>query len=118
MGLNVEQLGMVARLKALTRSWCRLPLALGGRGKKKIESLLEFARAVRDMHPGHLAEPPLPLELQPFVAARAQYMKEEAHFCPSQWLPVFEAASFIEPRLLARDHPLDHGLPPMVTSKS
>ena len=68
------------------------------------------------MHPGDVAEPPPPLDVQPFVAERARYMKEEAHFCPTEWLPVFEAASYIEPRLLARDRPLDHGPPPMKQS--
>ena len=113
MPLNEAQNSMVSRVRELARSWCRGPLQMGERGRKKLESLLEFGRAMRDATLGGIYPAPPPLAVQPLVAARAKYMKEEQHFCPTPWLPVFEAATYVEPRLLERRPPADHGLPPM-----
>ncbi|CAK0901782.1 unnamed protein product [Prorocentrum cordatum] len=113
MGLSAVQRARLPRHLALAKQWSRAPCDTSGRGKMKSQGLLEFGLRLRGAAPGQQARAPPPLAVSFFVASRATFCRQDAHFVPVRHRPVFEAAANMDSRLVERDRPLDHGLRPM-----
>ncbi|CAK0794315.1 unnamed protein product, partial [Prorocentrum cordatum] len=118
MGLSEVQRERLPHLLALAKQWSRTPCHMSGRGKMKLQAPLEFRMQLRGAAPEQQVRAPPPPAVAPFVASRATFCKQEAQFDPVYHLPVFEAAAYLDPELILRDIPLDHGLKAMRQSGS
>ena len=104
---------MCGRHSAFVADWLRPPFLHVVRGEKKIEFLAEFASATAAAVCGAKVPPARAFAAVPFTAARGRFLEEDLHFDGSTHLPMFEAAAFLEPRLLRRASP--HGDPSVRT---
>eukprot|EP00974_Lingulodinium_polyedra_P014103 1365162-Lingulodinium_polyedra.AAC.1 len=68
-------------------------------------ALKAFAASVGLAPCGARVAPPAALTVMPFRSERARFMAQELHFDCTPFLPVFEAAAFVEPRLLRLPEP-------------
>ncbi|CAK0897043.1 unnamed protein product, partial [Prorocentrum cordatum] len=118
VGLSEVQRERLPHLLALAKQWSRTPYHMSGRGKMKLQALLEFGVQLRGAAPEQQVRAPPPLAVAPFVASRATFCKQEAHFDPVYHLPVFEAAAYLDPELILRGVPLEHGLKAMRQSRN
>ena len=103
--LSAQQQDMCDRVYASVLDWLRPPFLKGGRGEKKVRHLSRLACELAQASLGAVVTPDRALAASPFVASRARLMSEPLHFDCTQYLPVFEAATFLEPRLLQRSEP-------------
>ena len=103
--MSFLQLQACERLSALVRVWFLGPFLPDDRGKMKLGSLADFVSQVQRASSEQVVKPPAALSVQPFCAARAQFMKEPLHFDPVPFLDLFEASAYLEPRLLRRFPP-------------
>ena len=100
MPLSAQQMYVCESLLVLSRMMCRPPFYFGGRGRAKLDSLVDYAVEVAARAPGDVAPPPAALVGATFKADRAEFMTEHAHFDPTPHLDVLDAACYVEPRLL------------------
>ena len=98
--LSAVQTEVCSRLMGLSRLIRRPPLTLGGRGAAKLNSLYGYTDRVQATAPGGTCRPPAALVGGDFNAARAEFLNAPALFDPAPHLGPFEAACFLEPRLL------------------
>ena len=93
-------------VEGLVTAWVRGPLLPANRGLMKMQALHAFAEQIADTAVGCRCAPPAALQVRPFVSQRARFLDEPLHFdCTRYLADVFEAAAFVEPRLLLLDHP-------------
>ena len=69
------QLQACERLSALVRVWFLGPFIPDDRGNMKLGSLADFVSQVQRASSEQVVKPPAALSVQPFCAARAQFMK-------------------------------------------
>ena len=98
--LSAVQTEVCSRLMGLSRLIRRPPLTLGGRGAAKLNSLYGYLDRVQATAPGGTCRPPAALVGGDFNAARAEFLNAPALFDPAPHVGLFEAACFLEPRLL------------------
>ncbi|CAK0890054.1 unnamed protein product, partial [Prorocentrum cordatum] len=98
-----SQSEMVSRLSRLVRPMCR-PLQWHGGRVEKADALLDYLLNAMQLPLGAVA--PFPdCEVTTIDPSKAPFAKAECHFDPLAFLAPFAAATFLEPRLLARDGP-------------
>ena len=100
MPLNGAQQCAVRSLERLAATWARGPWLCGSRGLMKMQALDELVRRAATATEGETVRAPPALCLRPFLASRARAAKNVVHFDCIPHLPIFEAAAFVEPRLL------------------
>ncbi|CAK0886367.1 unnamed protein product [Prorocentrum cordatum] len=101
--LSSSQSEMVSRLRRLVRPMCR-PLQWQGGRVEKADALLDYL--LNAMHlPLGAAAPSPDSEVMTIGPSKAPFAKAECHFDHLAFLAPFSAATFLEPRLLARDGP-------------
>eukprot|EP00969_Alexandrium_andersonii_P155602 6879671-Alexandrium_andersonii.AAC.1 len=68
-----------------------------------MQALRDFALRVASCSPGARCAPPVQLAAKPFEASRARFLDRPLHCDCTSHLRVFEAATYLEPRLLTQD---------------
>ena len=87
----------------------RPPHFLGGRGKSKLLATAELANSIIEARVGDTVAPPASLVTAPFKADRARFLAVDSselrrhRFDPAPWLHPFEAACYLEPRIIEHD---------------
>ena len=110
---------IVAGLREDAALLFRPPHFFGRRGKAKLISIAELADSIFRAREGDAISPPAGMVSSPFVAARAKFLdvpSGDLHrhcFDPAPWLQPFDAACYLEPRLLE----WDAGACPLPTSR-
>jgi hypothetical protein len=99
MSLSVGQSRVVDELTRLVREFVRDPQSLGGRGLHKIQSLHDLGCKIKVSSVGDTVVGGR-VDFVPLVASRTPFAKTVANFDASPFLPPFEAACLLEPRLL------------------
>ncbi|CAK0900373.1 unnamed protein product, partial [Prorocentrum cordatum] len=101
--LSSSQSEMVSRLSRLVRPM-RRPLQWQGGRVEKADALLDYLLRATHLPVGAVAPSP-DCEMMTTDPSKAPFAKAECHFDPLAFLAPFAAATFLEPRLLARDGP-------------
>ncbi|CAK0850516.1 unnamed protein product [Prorocentrum cordatum] len=101
--LSSSQSEMVSRLKRLVRPMCQ-PLQWQGGRVEKADALLDYLLNAMQLPLGAAAPSP-DCEGATVDPSKAPFAKAECHFDPLALLAPFSAATFLEPRLLAREGP-------------
>ena len=105
MPLSPAQHRMCRLLEGLVRVWFREPTLFAERAQLKLEALLHQSCLLARSRLGACMAPPARSGAHAFVASRACFMKQEAHFDPTPFLSTFEAVAYVEPRTLDRPEP-------------
>ncbi|CAK0817411.1 unnamed protein product, partial [Prorocentrum cordatum] len=101
--LSSSQAEMASRLRRLVRPMCG-PLQWQGGRMEKADALLDYLLDAMHLPLGAAAPSP-DCEGATIDPSKAPFAKAECHFDPLAFLAPFSAATFLEPRLLARDGP-------------
>jgi hypothetical protein len=99
MSHSAEQLRVICELNRLVREFVRDPQTLGGRGLFKIKSMHELSNNIAAA-PTDESVVGGRVDFVPLIADRTPFSKTKTSFDASPFLPAFEAACLLEPRLL------------------
>ena len=102
MPLNSCQRAACARIHGLVTVCFREPSTFSARAQFKLEALYGLAGQLTACKPGEVVSPPPSSTAHAFDAQRARYLEQPLHFDPTPFLPFFEAAAYVEPRILQR----------------
>ena len=100
MPLSDLQCKAVGNLERLVTAWFLPPFPPEGRGEIKARALIDALCTVRRSVVGEPVQSSDGLSFGPFVADRANFLKDTLHFDVTPHISVFGAAAYIEPRLL------------------
>ena len=99
--INHHQRLMVDRLLRLVQEWFRPPYPFGGRGALKAQCMMNYFNLMHDKGTGTSVPPPANMAASAFDASRARFAADPTLAVDAtKLLPVFEAATFVEPSLL------------------
>ena len=99
--LSQHQYAMVARLMRLVQEWFRPPYPFGGRGLLKAQCMMNYFNDVSLQGTGASVPPPATMVASAFDASRARFAADPSlSVDATKLLPIFEAATFVEPSLL------------------